>query len=133
MKWNSDISESVEHDVGRNQLARVIENALCFHKSGRYADSVYVALVTPAVFKEQYSERRLYQDKFREYGADYANILNDLNSGLPKRSHYPASINERLKTLTLHWVTFDDLFKSIPDSPLSDALKAFWKERSEYA
>ncbi len=133
MKWNSDISESVEHDAGRNQLARVIENALCFHKSGRYADSAYVALVTPAVFREQRSERRFYQSKFREYVADYANILNDLNSGLPKRDHYPASIKERLKTLTLRWITFDDMFSSIPDSPISEALKTFWKERSEYA
>lgn len=133
MKWNSDISESVSNDPLRNQLVRVIENALCFQNKGKYAEYAYVTLVTPAIFKDNPSEHRIYQDKFSEYKTNVACILNDLNSHLPKRIHYPSDIRQRLETLTLHWVTFDDLFESIPDSPISDALNTFWKERNEYA
>ena len=133
MKWNSDISESISNDPLRNQLVRVIENAICFQNKGKYAECAYVTLVTPAVFKDHPSEHRIYQDKFSEYKFNVTTILNDLNSDLPKRSHYPSDIGQRLKNLTLRWVTFDDLFQSIPDSPISEALKTFWKERSEYA
>ncbi|MXX53764.1 MAG: hypothetical protein F4Z35_07545 [Dehalococcoidia bacterium] len=136
MKWNSDISGSVSNDAHRNQLVRVIENALCFENEGKYADRSFVTLVTPAIFKDMASDFRFhkeYQDKLRDYQSDYANILIDLDSPLQKVNHYPDDIAERLKTLTLRWVTFDYIFESIPDSALSDSLKTFWKERNEYA
>ncbi|MDE2705558.1 MAG: hypothetical protein OXI35_10855, partial [Gemmatimonadota bacterium] len=58
MKWYSDIATRTTHDIHRNQLARVIENALYFNDNDgdrhsdcmdgdRYSDCVYVALVTP--------------------------------------------------------------------------------------
>ena len=136
MKWNSDISGSVSNDAHRNQFARVIENALCFENKGKYAGRSFVTLVTPAVFKDVVPDSRFhreYQDRLRDYQSDYANILTDLDSPLKKANHYPDDIVERLKTLTLRWVTFDCLFESIPDSPISDSLKTFWKERNEYA
>ena len=136
MKWNSDISVSVSNDPHRNQLVRVIENALCFENEGKYVDRSFVTLVTPAIFKEIASDSRFhkeYQDKLRDYQSDYANILIDLDSPLQKANHYPDDLAERLKTLTLRWVTFDCLFESIPDGPLSDSLKTFWKECNEYA
>ena len=138
MKWNSDISESVEHDPRRNQLIRVIENALCFQGKGKYAERTQVTLVTPAVFKDGFSESRIYQCEFREYQASLSNILKDLDSShMEKRSskdwRYPSDMDERAEILELRWVTFDDLFESIPDSPISEGLKTFWKERSEYA
>ena len=135
MKWNSDISGFVSNDAHRNQLVRVIENALCFENKGKYADRSFVTLVTPAIFKDMVSDSRFhkeYQGKLREYRSDHANILIDLDSPLQKANHYPDDIAERLKTLTLGWVTFDDLFDNIPDSPISEALDKFWKERSEY-
>ena len=136
MKWNSDISGSVSNDAHRNQLVRVIENALCFENKGKYADRSFVTLVTPVVFKDIATDSRFnreYQDKLRDYQSDYTNILIDLDSPLKKANHYPDDIAERLKTLTLRWVTFDYLFESIPNSPISDSLKTFWKERNEYA
>lgn len=136
MKWKSDISGSVSNDAHRNQLIRVIENALCFENEGKYADRSFVTLVTPAIFKDVASDSRFhkeYQDKLRGYQSDYANILIDLDSPLQKVNHYPDDLAERLKTLTLRWVTFDDLFDNIPNSPISEGLKTFWKERSEYA
>ena len=51
MKMYSDLSHDVTHDLHRNQLARVAENALCFQHRGRYADRVDVALVTPKTFR----------------------------------------------------------------------------------
>ena len=37
MKWGSDMSVGVTWDAGRNQLIRVIENALCFQANHQYA------------------------------------------------------------------------------------------------
>ena len=70
MKWYSDISTSTTHDIHRNQLARVVENALYFNDGDRLSDCVYVALVTPKAFKNREVNSRLYQYKFEEYEAD---------------------------------------------------------------
>ena len=138
MKWYSDISPRVTHDLHRNQLIRVIENAICFQSNGRYVNDAYVTMVTPAVFKNRSSGSRLYWYKFKEYESGDENILRDIKSCCMDKTnnehwYYPSDISERLKALKLRWVTFDDLFESIPDSPISDALKTFWKERNEYA
>ena len=138
MKWNSDISESVEHDPRRNQLIRVIENALCFQGKGKYAERTQVTLVTPAVFKDGFSESRIYQSKFREYQSSASDILKDLDSShMEKRSskdwRYPSDIDERVEMLELRWVTFYELFDGIPDSPIREPLKTFWIKRKGYA
>ena len=53
MKWYSDIDKEVTHDRHRNQLIRVIENALAFRNNqGESPDQLYVTLVTPEIFKE---------------------------------------------------------------------------------
>jgi len=59
----SDISISVTYDIHRNQLARVIENALCFQGSGKYAEKIHVTLVTPSIFRNAPLKSRLYQYK----------------------------------------------------------------------
>ena len=123
----------VTHDPNRNQLARVIENALCFQDNGRYADDVYVALVTPARFKDTQTHTKEYQRIFGEYETDNANLLRDLDSCvLPKRKepnwHYPSDIGERVKKLKLRWPTYEDLFTGIPDSPISGGLMQFWEQ-----
>ena len=70
MKWYSDISGKVTHDIHRNQLARVIENAIAFASAP--LDRAHVALVTPASFRA--SRSRLYGYKFEEYERD-ANVF----------------------------------------------------------
>lgn len=45
MKWYSDLSTKVTHDLHRNQLAHVIENAVAFASAP--LDQVHVVLVTP--------------------------------------------------------------------------------------
>ncbi len=68
MKWNSDISITVTYDLERNQLARVIENALCFQSDKhQYADEVTVTLVTPEMFYISKCKSRLFQYKYEEY------------------------------------------------------------------
>ena len=78
MKWYSDISTRTTHDIHRNQLARVIENALYFNDGARPSGCVYVALVTPKAFKNTNVKSRLYQYKFEEYEADRGHLLKDL-------------------------------------------------------
>ena len=132
MKWDSDISLSVSYDPNRNQLARVIETALCFQRSGVYTSDVYISLVTPAKFKEAGGQQKAYQGKFREYDADRAALLKDLNACVLEkygRSHwyYPADIAERVNRLSLRWPTHEDLFAGIPDSNISEGLARFWE------
>lgn len=134
MKWLSDISPSVSHDVHRNQLARVIENALCFQGSGRFAERVYVALVTPALFRDARLKSRLYQYKVDDY-RDAPSILADLGACSLEENRqvgwsYPKDLNERMKALSFRWVTYDDLFEKLPDSLIAGELRAFWRQNA---
>jgi hypothetical protein len=62
-------------DRHRNQLARVIENALCFQRG------------TPATLKQRSVKSRLYQYKFWEYSESLDQVVADLNaSRLPRRN-----------------------------------------------
>ena len=131
MKWESDISPGVTNDPNRNQLVRVIESALYFQSNGDFADEVHVALVTPAVFRDKPFVFKNYTGKFRRYESDSANILEDLrNCILKTRGNFDAA--ERIDALQLHWQTFDELFASIPESAISDALQAFHKNYGAY-
>lgn len=142
MKWYRDISLDVEHDIHRNQLARVIENALFFDDSAgifdqseaRYSDNVYVALITPKIFREADAKSRLYQYKFDEYeAADHANLLKDLHSSVLEMRNPSANMEQQLERLTcLRWATYDDIFAHMPDSDISSELKRFWEERGSY-
>lgn len=137
MKWYSDISTRVSHDAHRNQLARVIENALSFQGGGRYADNVHVTLVTPKIFRDAEPKSRLYQYKFEEYAKDPTHIVEDLQAcALERRNQqrwsYPADLAERAEPLTLHWVTYDELFEDLPESPLAADLTSFWTQYGNY-
>ena len=130
MKWDSDICFKVKHDPNRNQLARLIENALCFQGNGGLADDVYVTLVTPAIYKDEEENPREYQSKFGGYQSDNARLLEDLDSCVLGEStrpdwRYPPSLTERVNRLKLRWSTYEDLFAGIPDSQISDAIKQF--------
>ena len=132
MKWRSDISCSVTHDPDRNQLARVIENALCFQGEGGYSDEVHVALVTPAVFKGPGGGCRVYQGLFREYESDRARLRQDLDACRLEKMNkpdwkYPRDIAERVDRLELRWPTYEELFAGIPASTISEDLQQFWE------
>tara|TARA_R110002096_G_scaffold233047_8_gene423028 strand:- start:2712 stop:5078 length:2367 start_codon:yes stop_codon:yes gene_type:complete len=134
MKWYSDLSHSVTGDHHRNQLIRVIENALTFQSSSGDPKDFHVVLVTPRAFKNRQPASRFYQCKFEDYtdpktGKD--NIEKELNACcLPTRHsdtwNYPSEqVNDRINSLKLHWVTFEDLFKNVPSTPLGDAVRRF--------
>ena len=130
MKWNSDISMSVTYDPGRNQLARVIENALCFQGEVTYADEVYVALVTPETFKRTEGDYRGYQGTFRRYDSERGTLRRDLaDCCLGKKERrdwkYPPDIDRRTDSLTLRWATYEDLFAGMPSSAISGGLQRF--------
>ncbi len=135
MKWDSDISLCVTYDPKRNQLARVIENALCFQDGIRYSDEVHVALVTPAIFKLPDSESRSYQGMFRGYESDRGKLQHDLDTcRLEKRDSvdwkYPANIGDRIYGLNLIWPTYDELFSEVPSSAISEGIQSFWEKFS---
>jgi hypothetical protein len=137
MKWYSDISVSVSYDVHRNQLARVIENALCFQSRGKHADRVHVTLVTPAVFRDSPARSRLYQYKFREYDTGRAQLMGDLTGCiLDSRDapdwFLPTDLPQRVESLSLRWATFDELFESLPDSVIASELRTFWVRHGDY-
>lgn len=125
-KWYSDIACSVSYDKHRNQLARVIENAVYFNQGDRFAQEVHVSLVTPEVFKSCPANSRLYQYKYLEYSkVDTAELVGDLAAScLPHRRQFP-EIQQRLRCLHLHWVTYETLFQNIPDSQLKQPLLDF--------
>lgn len=139
MKWYSDIATSVTYDVHRNQLARVIENALCFQRSNKYnkyAKRVYVTLVTPSIFFHANLKSRLYQYKFEEYAKKKASLIDLKACVLEKNKQrgwsYPSCLSQRVKTLSLRWTTYDELFKNLPDSAIVTRLKDFWRQHANY-
>jgi len=125
-KWYSDISGSVSYDKHRNQLARVIENAIYFNQGDRFADNVHVTLLTPDTFRSCQAKSRLYRYKYQEYSnTDGADIRTDLQTScLPHRRTFP-QVDERLRSLRLHWITYESLFQGVPDSELKQAFIDF--------
>jgi len=137
MKWYSDISVRVTCDVDRNQLARVTENALCFQASGKYAEKVYVTPVTPATFRNPRLKSRLYQYKFEEYDADRTCLMDDLEACVLEKNEqadwsFPPDLAQRVASLSLRWVTYDELFQNLPDSPIAAELTKFWRQYGDY-
>ena len=134
MKWYSDLSDNVTYDQHRNQLSRVIENAITFQKNGLFADKVFVSLVTPAIFMNKENKSRLYSYKFEEYNDSVDRLKNDFsNCKLEKKYdkkiwNYPNNIEDRLSKLTLKWSSFDSLFDSMPDSDILIDIKCFENE-----
>ncbi len=121
MKWYSDLSGKVTHDVHRNQLARVIENAVAFGPEP--LEAVHVALVTPAAFRE--SRSRFYAYKFEEYELDRSALLSDLLRCPLEPAYETGDLEARLDRLHLHWVTFGALFDEMPESDLAALIRTF--------
>lgn len=128
-KWYSDISIDVTYDKHRNQLARTIENALCFQGTD-FPTDVHVTLVTPDIFKTRELRSRLYQYKLSEYIERPDTLLAELrDSCLPKRNSggysYPTDLPARVSCLKLHWVSFQSLIKGAPESALKAPFAQF--------
>jgi len=137
MKWYSDISIGVTDDIHRNQLARVIENALCFQRSGKYATKVHFTLVTPALFRNAPLKSRLYQYKFGEYNKNRACLIDDLNACVLEKNDqpgwsFPSDLTQRVTSLSLWWATYDELFENLPDSMIATEVKNFWRQYGNY-
>jgi hypothetical protein len=140
MKWNSDISTTVSYDIKRNQLIRVIENAISFQsQQNHYVDNVYVTMVTPAVFYSSRGKSRLYQYKLDEYSSNADMILNDIqdcalheNKSYPGWK-YPVDLGQRISCLKLNWISYEQLFANLPQSVLRDDLSCFWSKYSKSA
>ncbi|MFX1319981.1 MAG: hypothetical protein ACFE9O_12725 [Promethearchaeota archaeon] len=136
MKWYSDIAYGVSYDRHRNQLVRVIENALCFQKMSKFARKIHVVLVTPKSFQEAPTKSRLYQYKYSEYFSDPSKIEMDLEvCQLDENDRpdweYPPDIQDRISKLSLGWISYETLFESIPMSGISDALQRFVAENNK--
>ena len=137
MKWYSDISSRITHDIHRNQLARVIENALCFQKSGRYAEKVFVTLVTPSIFHDSRLKSRLYQYKFEEYNTNRVRLLEDLDACILDKNDrsdwsFPNNLPRFVSNVPLQWATYDELFENVPDSAIAAGVKEFWLQHGDY-
>jgi hypothetical protein len=136
MKWYSDIAYNVSYDQHRNQLVRVIENALCFQSRDKFAEKIHVVLVTPKIFQQAPTKSRLYQYKYSEYDSDPSRIKRDLDMcqlGENDRVDwkYPPDIQDRISKLSLGWISYEALFESIPVSGISDELECFVAENNK--
>jgi|GEM_PF-762862 len=137
MKWYSDIAYKVTHDQHRNQLSRVIENAVTFQSRGQRVDQVTVTLVTPGIFvaTDTAPKSRLYQYKFEEYRRDPSILLAEWicsDKHMPKRYQddwkYPEidDLSDLLENrFALQHLSFEDLFAQAPESELSPFFKEF--------
>ena len=133
MKWYSDISYNVSYDQHRNQLVRVVENALCFQNRGKFAEKIHVVLVTPKIFRQASTQSRLYQYKYSEYYSDPSRIKGDLDVcqlDINDRVdwNYPSDIQDRISRLSLGWISYEALFENMPMSGISDELERFVAE-----
>jgi hypothetical protein len=118
----------VSYDQHRNQLLRTVENAVFFQSAGTFPERVHVVLVTPASFKQRAIKSRLYQYKFEEYTSNSQAMIDELKAcGLNRSASYPTDLDKRLSSLKLHWVRYQDLFESTPESAIQKPLREFIK------
>lgn len=128
-KWYSDIAYSVSYAQHRNQLARVIENALLLRSAdGGFAERVHVCLVTPQVFRDRGAASRFYRYKWDEYiRPGHEQLLADLRGcGLELDVLLP-DVEERLGALRLVWRSYEELAFSAPRSAIKDSLGDFYQ------
>jgi len=142
MKWESDISHSIENNPKRNQIARVIENLLCFQDNNRnHPEEYYFTLVTPKIFIEKtkpYS--RFYAYKYNEYKNEPETLIKEFEiarkylfreNGIERKSdywEYPSDMEAKIKRLTIGWVTYDELIEKAPETPLKKEIQKLFEK-----
>jgi hypothetical protein len=136
-KWLCDISSKTTNDQKRNQFVRIIENGLTFQGNLQYPGRIHVTLLTPACFKTDRcaAGSRLYSYKWHEYTTADGTVCTDSlmddieNCCVSQRPDsatwkYP-SIRDRATKLSLHWRTFEDLIKAMPQTDYKRQLIRF--------
>ena len=123
-KWKSDLSVGVSKCSIRNQLQRVIENALIF-AGENFKGNIFVTLITPELYKKHYElglNTRFYSCKYAEYkGNIKGTFLRELDliqeaNLIPFKSTKNRDIIEKnLDKLILNWVTFEELIENLPE------------------
>lgn len=128
-KWKSDLSVGVSKCSIRNQLQRVIENALIF-AGENFKGNIFVTLITPEIYKKHYElglNTRFYSCKYAEYkGNIRGTFIRELDlieklgvipfndeKGVEKKSKYREIVEKNLDKLILNWVTFEELLAEI--------------------
>lgn len=129
-KWESDISTKVTHCSIRNQLQRVIENALTFTNSNK-VKNIFVVLITPKEYKNNYENgiySRLYAYKYDEYKKNKDTFFKEINE-IKKRKEIPFKelkyekfMNKNIEKLVLNWVTIEELIKNIPNENIKNEI-----------
>jgi hypothetical protein len=115
----------------RNQLARVIENALMLRATdGTFAERVYVTLITPQVFRDRSAPSRLYRYKWDEYTQDHSGLLGNLRDCGLASSHDLPSPQDRLGALILNWRSYEELAFAAPSTSLREALMTFYRSHA---
>lgn len=139
-KLYSDIDVKVTHDIYRNQLARVIENALCFQAFGEFSKKVYSTLIVPRSLSDVTQESRLYHYRFQDYQCS-ENLMNDLKRCRLDEMHedvwdYPTHkvLSQQISRHCLRLVTFERLLDNLPcpDGDLPSRLRHFWERVKKY-
>jgi hypothetical protein len=138
-KLQSDLSARVTHNVLRNQLLRVIENAVTLRDTtDNLPASVHVVLLTPKIFKD-HPRTRFYGFKFQEYcpngTVNRAAILADLDRlalcplarikcDMEARLAvaHKCDMEARLASLSLRWATYEDVIGKMPDGDFKTCL-----------
>lgn len=133
-KWKSDLSVGVSKCSIRNQLQRVIENALIF-AGENFKGNIFVTLITPELYKQHYElglNTRFYSCKYAEYKGNIRGIFLrelDLIKALgvipfndekvtERKSKYREIVEKNLDKLILNWVTFEELLTEISNDIL---------------
>lgn len=133
-KWDSDISVGVKHCTIRNQLQRVIDNALYFSFNPESIDKIYVVLLTPKKYKDCYKKKlnsRFYGYKYGEYKSDPNIILRELEMiklELPwkEKRDLDLLIQQNIKKLILNWVTFEELIEKITENSIREEIRTIY-------
>lgn len=116
-KYYADQSLSVTHDPNRNQIIRIIENLLCFQGKFQFPKRLFFVFLTPRVFKQSFTrpDAKLYSETLQRYD-NHKEVLHDIErSPFPKRDQfdwkYPESLADRVRHLSMKWLTFEDIFE----------------------
>lgn len=140
-KWKSDLSVGVSKCSIRNQLQRVIENALIF-VGENFKGNIFVALITPEIYKKHYElglNTRFYSCKYFEYkGNIRGTFLRELDlikelgvipfndeKGVERKSKYREIVEKNLDKLILNWVTFEELITEISNDSLKSEYEKY--------
>lgn len=140
-KWKSDLSVGVSKCSIRNQLQRVIENALIF-AGETFKGNIFVTLITPELYKKHYElglNTRFYSCKYFEYKENIrGTFLRELDlikklgvipfndeKGEEKKSKFIERVEKNLNKLILNWVTFEELLSEISNDILKSEYKKY--------